>query len=972
MDAPVASRPSSDGLRASPGTFLRRDVIIELRERSVGLLAASRPLVERLAGLLSGEQPSGRSAAELAAAIQAGILDPLAARYDAIDEAVRESGLPFAEINGAGRVVYANAALLAVFPQASGAIFASLFGTREDDLRFALRSGRNESLRISVPQEGGLAPFRIEIGPLDDEEGQRGNYVLLLDQQAERRRQSAAADGIIRTDRDGCISFANDKAVRLFGMQTERLLGAALSALIQDEHRSGPDIVQHWLASAEGVLDFVTLAGTERAPSVPVRVSVMPNFENADTRAGLLINISSMGEDAVRAKLRGLFLAQASSPEETIREVIRTVHAVVPFDMATFGIYADDMKRFRVLVVEPEPPWPWNTRWFEVTPETAAWVRSGGRISNDLPGFLKKLQAGQESDPVVQAILKDGMQRMLLLPIRSMGGGVRSVLTLLARRTPYTQQHAAALDSLGLEEPLGAAERDIERVQTEKMRLFSAQIDAASQSGNVAHVLADGIVEAFGWEYAAVFRADRAQNRFVMIAQRDATQGGLLTVRDDYSQAFGDGMLGHSFKHAKTVVVPMIEADDRTYADDAGLTFPYIKTAGDRQRSAMVVPLFVRGRPELLLDLESTLTNAFAGPERREAEAFANECARTFENCWVEAVGAVLMNAIGQMAVIVDAAGEIRHVNAAASQIFCIGSMLVACGSDDRDRAVLSEGRTGVAADVTIAVAQDKDGKRKLVETSATQVSLGDDYNHRLWLFTKLRDEKWDWRYLDTTIGEVARWTRAPLMIADGLLRGAADMLSEREDAADCTRLLTQAADQLVKADLTFERLSESASASRPPIEQRKRFDALAVLRDEIARLPHDGAAPVRPVPDGTFMLSGWPDRLGFAFRSVLGLLDAVRGAEQIVLTAARDEHSGWLSLRLEADSDADYAELTASPAGDNQIARGEDCARKLAALAPEAVRAAVEMHGGYFYGPPSGDTKTAFVFQLPPGGTPR
>ena len=132
------------------------------------------------------------------------------------------------------------------------------------------------------------------------------------------------------------------------------------------------------------------------------------------------------------------------------------------------------------------------------------------------------------------------------------------------------------------------------------------------------------------------------------------------------------------------------------------------------------------------------------------------------------------------------------------------------------------------------------DAPRTELTTLANREPLNDDYGHQLWLFTSLADQsrESDWGYLEETVTAVARETRAPLLMADGLLRGAASLLSKPELMRNCAELLEQAANHLLRADLTFERLSDRLTVQQTPQEAPEQFDVLEVLYHEVEGLP--------------------------------------------------------------------------------------------------------------------------------------
>jgi hypothetical protein len=254
------------------------------------------------------------------------------------------------------------------------------------------------------------------------------------------------------------------------------------------------------------------------------------------------------------------------------------------------------------------------------------------------------------------------------------------------------------------------------------------------------------------------------------------------------------------------------------------------------------------------------------------------------------------------------------------------------------------------------------------IPTLASQRSLNDDYEHRMWLFTNLREQRWerDWRYLDQTVSEVARHTRAPLLIADGLLRGAAGLLRKPGFAGKCADLLDRAATQLSKADLTFERLSDALTVRQDPVELPSLFDVLELLRQSVRSLPADDADAVElwlPEPMA-FVIEGWSDRLGFAFRSLLGYLLLSRGPGQVAATAALGA-SGELLMVFTPARDAELSYPWADAA--DPIAEGEERARQMVALSPEAIQHVVEQHHGIFTIPAPNSPDRAFLLTLPP-----
>lgn len=944
-----------------------REVLARLRERSSGLLSAVQPLVDLQQNLLKGGPAAGAKPGDVPSAllaIQDIILSTLAGRYDALDAAARDSELPFAELDHTGRIVYANAALAEQVPQPLGRVFASLFGVRAQHVADALAGGRCESLRVELECDGLPRQFRAEIGPLRDHEGKSGAYALLLGLRSEELRLDAALDAIIRTDLAGKIAFANNKALELLHLGRENVLGSELGKWLAprtpDHGLPIEQRIRRWLAATEAVSDDdLTLKGAGQ--SHPISLAVVPSFDGPERRSGIVMTFRDVGEDLARAALRGLLLSD-KDPLTVVREAIRVVRRVIPFDMATFATFSDDVQLCRAQLVEPPPDWPWATRWFDVSPEGLQWLQGEQTWSDNLRELVEKLAPDLKEDPVWRAVQRDDLNHMVVLPVRGAAGTFRCQLSLLAKDKRYGAEEARVLRDLGLEEILLAAQIAMEGRQDSCVRQLKKNMNDARTARALARALAQGVVNCFGWEYAGVFRVNRKKGVFELFEQVDTTQNKALNVNGPYQQKLTDGMLGHCYRQGKVLVLSRARSE--------GHKFDFIQTA-DGQKSAMTVPLRVNGRIELVLDLEASQENAFAGPDKQLAEALVADCEQILAGRWHEAIMYSLMDAIEQAAVIVDNSGAIRQVNAAARLI--VGEKretpLRTFGASEDDKRLLVGDET---IEPTRIVLSPGDGIR--IPTLAFQQPLNDDYGHRLWLFSNLLEQQWerDQRYLEETVSEVARQARAPLMIADGLLRGAAGLLRNRGLVENCANLLERAANQLHKADLTYDRLSDSLNVRSSPAEPSKPFDVIELLRETIERLPHDDLASIDPrLPERqSFVIDGWPDRLAYALRSLLGFL-LLSGANRPVVVAADFTNGGGLRIEMKCHRTA--ATAAVAPSGDaDPIAATEEQARQTAAFAPQAVESVVDQHHGTVEMPDPEKDEVVFVITLPPASESR
>ena len=928
----------------------RRELIAALQSRQAGLTAALHPILAAQHRVLVEDLRLDPAQVQTVVEGQLQVLDVLAARYDALDHAVHDSEIPFVELNSDGRIVYANDAFRAIVPHTNGS-FASLFGTRMEHVEDALRSGRNQSLRVDVQGAGASRQVQLEIGPLRDAEGGPGHYALLLDQSAERSRLNALLDGVVRTDLTGHIRFANGRAAEILDHDAEALTRLDLRDVLLPETDGELDPTEDWLSKQSGFSGFVRLRLRD-GRTVPARATGAPYVEGANQSAGLLVVFAPVVEDAARQELQRI-IHEMRDPDAIIAATLQTIGTVISFDLATFGIYDETCSYWRALSVVPTPDFHWSTRWFPINEGQRDWLATGRTWDNDVSKWVDRYSPAERENSVTRAIIERGLNAMLVLPVHEVGG-FRSAVVLLSKSHRYDSAELRTLQSLGVEEVLQAADAALERIRVRALAKLQDELNRAPSPRSLADTLSRRIVEIFGWEYAAVFRVDRVDQpdqgrepRFELMAEH-ATDSSLLVQGPGqglFHQALGQGMLGACLQRKSVLVVDDVADPARNYG--------FIKTA-EGQRSAMTVPLFVNGKVEMILDLEAMELNAFQGPDQEAARGLATICEQTFAARWHEVIERALMNRITQAAVIVDASGTIRQMNSAAEHLIgpARGDPLHLFGlTETHDQALLrqtgSELQKPVAINLSVSAGTGLPPAK--VETIAERTPLFDDYGHQLWLFTNQagQSRNSDWQFLEDTVTAVAQQTRAPLLIANGLLRGAASLARQPDLMDSCAQMLEQAANHLLKADLTFERLSDRLAVQQPPSDAPTRFDVRQVLFHELDALPETDQDDVTDDfgPNRTLIVTGWPERLGFAFRAAVGslLLQRVTPADRLAI-AIENDPPGRFTIRMSmaARSEQVLNSDAASPIHESQ-ARAQHLARS----SISSIAAAVKQHGG-------------------------
>ncbi|MCK1417616.1 MULTISPECIES: PAS domain-containing protein [unclassified Bradyrhizobium] len=945
-----SSAPEASALepaaRESADTQIRRLVGLLRERRPGGLTQVLVPFLARREEALAQELSAER--AKIVEECDDLILKALSVRYDALDTAVVHSSFAVAEIDGLGAISYANDALIDHLPDALGRDFASLFGPRSADVRAALATQKRQTLRLDL-HRGNLPSIHLrgELGPLTDEYGRPGAYALLLSVEEEEARFDTLPDGILRLDPEGSIVFANERAEQLIGASRIELQGRHAAGLFSSSDLKRAQNLPYWFKSPDGRKEKAELVSLD-GRHTPVRVTAAPSFDTAESCSGAIITIVPMAEELVRAELQQVLSDPNYRPEELVLGVMKAVRTIVPYDLATFGVYTEDMRYHKTLVLHPTPDWKWTTAWFPLGEKVHDFLLSDHTWGNDLHATAIDLTPGIEEDPVLQNIVKSGMKGYVTLPIVGGGQRIRASLTLLSERSDlYDGLEVARMRDLGVEKALLVAEANLLRRREEGVRMLQKRLADADRHEELAKCLGDGIADCFGWDYVAVFSVDRRDNLFHIIYQCNRTN--TPDVDYDYTQPLTEGLLGATLRDNAALAEPDIEA---------GSQFGYKPVIPDR-RSALAFPIRVvqqspkpsRDEIEWMLSIESSMRNAFQGPDMVALTDVLAQCEQLLRRRWMKAVQLCLLDTVEQAVVVVDRAGLLRMTNRWADALFgrsagsLLGERLAAFGAHDPDRRLLSS--TTPVAQVSLTLCIDA---AVYVPTLASQRPLHDDYGHCLWLFTDLRQEaqQSDLSYLEETVNEVAQHVRLPLIMAKNLL----SKTIAASDLGDLNDNVEAALRQLDKADLTYERLASTLAIRHEPDRPRQLFDGLDLLRDAIFDLPREDLSSCELIglplqgKIQSFYLLGWPEQLRFAFRSLLGY--ALFRGPYTSKVQVRVEHLAERKIRISLSvPGVDGVEMTPSLSRNGQSDAAAQQAQENASLALRTVEIAVNRHNG-------------------------
>src|SRR5258708_3301439 len=142
-----------------------------------------------------------------------------------------------------------------------------------------------------------------------------------------------------------------------------------------------------------------------------------------------------------------------------------------------------------------------------------------------------------------------------------------------------------------------------------------------------------------------------------------------------------------------------------------------------------------------MVAIESSPRNAFQGLNMRAVDEALATCEAMLRQRWYNFVQGALLDAVDQALVLVDRAGKIRLTNQRANILFggrgdqLFGETLATFTAQDGDKRALES--SAILSQVCVPLSIDQG---VTVPVLATHRPLEDDYGHRLWLFTDLRE----------------------------------------------------------------------------------------------------------------------------------------------------------------------------------------------------------------------------------------
>ncbi|KRB16015.1 PAS domain-containing protein [Achromobacter sp. Root170] len=793
-----------------------------------------------------------------------------------------------------------------------------------------------------------------------------GELIVLVNdgapfREAESHRFERTPYAVFRLDMQGVIRFANPEAARTLGLPREALCGTRLAARFRPSD-GGPvqRAILRCVQDTEGdAMVAVTIAipvpdDADRQFELVMTPDPAPNGE----LLGVIAVIQSRTLESARDEIRRIALDPAIAGWRLkLDRILEQIRRLIPFEHAVFGIYGNDVSLFRAIAVRPEGVELWPARWMDLPPTIRAFLDSGQTWVDEIGAFVQK-NMPQPGNEVVRCYQDLGIEASVTLPV-TRPDGYSSALSLCSRQPgAYGERHLEMLRALDLEPVLMRFEKERDDERAEFADSLRRKVMAAASLRQAAEEIIVQLAQHFSWDHVALYRVNRQENRFEVVTQHSLAPAYALP--DGYQQPTSQGMLGATL--AQGCLLAVDDIGNPAYAQHG--------YGGPKRplRSAMTVPIHLNGRIRWLLDVESSVSHAFKGPDIDDLLQIIASLEEGLAQHLLNQTKQSLMAETEQAVVFVGREGAVIEMNRVATDM--LGAEPRRGRSLDEAPAITDYAIAGDEATQGILTAPftvkreriellDSTGQPRSV--LATRTDLDPSLDMSIWFFTDIADLGWarDLRYLRETVAEVARQTRTSLSLACSLTsqtvllhEDARQGMPAEEVAAQAQDLSQRIVAEIGKADITFERLAGASESRRRARAMHSDVELGARLQDVVAALPARDQRRIALTNctasrDGP-TVSGDAQALSAAFRSMTDYLLRCRNADDARVTIDLDAGPDGCTIRFGLSEEQLWeADPPAHAVPDDALLSAERAAHDGASIAITQIQETVIDHGG-------------------------
>ena len=596
------------------------------------------------------------------------------------------------------------------------------------------------------------------------------------------------------------------------------------------------------------------------------------------------------------------------------------------FDIAIFAEHGQDDEQGqrlplfcpRLVIDRNGASLPWHQRWQPVLADMDRWARGDHPWLNDLSTTGER--PGRDSGvpivdmPGVKRLIDLGIESIMALPILEGNGMVASIV--IGKKTGSYDE--AARGELWHSEASQVARgllADLERRREDLVREMRSRFDPNLPPEEIAKALATNLASELEWDFVGIYGIDR---NFVLIGSCDLTEKKIFHLEPRLRLGLHRGMMATALTRGVC-----IRADDVTTDPPP---FDYQRLDNFPAHSALCYPIKVGERFEWMLDCESAAVGAFHGPDLEVLNRLIERLRSTLELWFEMRLSRAILDGLKQCILVVDRDGNIQRANQSAIDAFG-KSILGKPPADlalDESRKDLDPVRATTNARVRLRGVAGR--PRPMLAT----IHMSSDAFGR-WIVELCDPDEQQvlagLQYAKTTVEEIAAQARGPLMLARALIGKAGKAVTDGSSSASIGDALSRAADNLGKADISYERLARALGG-------KEQSNLQALLNAVQAKLAPDLSMTFQvPTSGANTAIRASLNEATEALSSVLTKVANMTGQSPVRVTSS--VHDDHVAIGLTGIGDASQEHMPA-PAAVDPFRLVEDVAR-LSAQSPQS-----------------------------------
>jgi len=434
----------------------------------------------------------------------------------------------------------------------------------------------------------------------------------------EGRREvlDASGIGVVIIDMERHVRYANRAALDMLGLAGYD--GITLDAIFRDE--AARAILQRQLADRKsGFLgNYSVQAYRPDGDRVPLEITGLPIPDEHGMVVGSLGLFRNVEQQQLANRIHEInrTVDDAAALLNALAEALRESF---PFARMSVSCFSRDKNHVNALFTYGHSS-DGQRRWWFLNEDQKRWMMDPkATVIADLPDFMSQPLWGRfRDDPAVQEMLGAGIRSALRRDIRRGGDVVGSVTLLSTKLNGFTENQRRAFEELPIDASVLQALSFIEaKALKRRVELFKT-LNGCTTIFDACSVLAQRVVENFGFSHVSILLCDRSEGRIRLLAQHWADDKDPIRLSDGYSQPIEDGILGRVVRTGVMQNVPNVLSDH-----------DYTPSVSSHDvRSELCVPIFAEDDKSLvrwIINVEDTRECAFAADECDALEELARE-----------------------------------------------------------------------------------------------------------------------------------------------------------------------------------------------------------------------------------------------------------------------------------------------------------------------------------------------------------